>query len=261
MKKTLLLAGGLVSSISFAAQPVFQPIGSSFTTGGSPNQRALSTSTNNPAASYLMVNSLEDDSFRFGIIGPGGFGYELGQVDSLETKVDELETLLDKEDIGISDINTVKDKANDLIAQLGKDGNMKVMTAGQIPLMPFIYKHPKHGAFSFDISLAAVGKGSIIDDQVNPLVNPLTQTFQLQTTTSVYVKSAADLAFGFGYSRDVWSNQHGALIGGAKLNLHSMTLGKSLASISGADGDDFGDTFSDSLSDNQKTTTDRKSVV
>ena len=254
MKKTLLLAGGLVSTLGFAAQPVFQPIGSSFTTGGSPNQRALSTSTNNPAASFLMVNSEEDDHFRFGILGPGGFGYELGQVDSLEDKINDLTDELDKKDLSISDINVVKDKANSIVSQLGKDATFKMMMAGQIPLMPFIYKHSKYGAFTFDMSLSAEGKGSVLDDDVTPLVNPLTQTFQLQTTTSIYVKNAVDLNFGLGYSRDIWTNHMGMLVGGAKVNVHSITLGKSLVSLSGATDDKAGDVFTDALKDNQKTT-------
>ena len=140
MKKMLVVAGSLACSMSYAASPVFQPIGSSFTLGSSANPSSLSTSLTNPAAPYLMVDTEAGDRFRFGIIGPGGFGYEMGQVDSLQDQIDELDELLDEEVSSASQAQTLQNKANEVIATLGDDANGKLMTSGQVPLFPFIYK-------------------------------------------------------------------------------------------------------------------------
>jgi len=95
MKKLLFLSVSLISSISVAATPVNQPIGSSFTLGGSVNKRALFTSMNNPAAPFLMVNRADDDNFRFGIVGPIGIGVEFGDVSDLEDRLEDVEDLTD----------------------------------------------------------------------------------------------------------------------------------------------------------------------
>lgn len=250
MKKMLVIAGSLACGVSYAASPVFQPIGSSFTLGSSANPSALSTSLYNPAAPFLMVDTEEGDRFRFGIIGPGGFGYEMGQVDSLTDQIDELETLLDKEVTSASQAQDLQDKANEVIASLGDDANGKLMTSGQVPLFPLIYKHPKYGAFSLEMSVSAVGSGKFLDDDVDIITSG--SNFYISSDSSVYVKSGVDLNLGMGYSKDVWSNQYGMLITGAKVNLHSVTLGKGLQHLTSSD-DDSGDAFSDSYAEHQET--------
>ncbi|RDL44601.1 hypothetical protein DN730_09440 [Marinomonas piezotolerans] len=259
MKKMLVIAGSLACGVSYAASPVFQPIGSSFTLGSSANPSALSTSLYNPAAPFLMVDTDEGDRFRFGIIGPGGFGYELGQVDSLTDEIDRLEKKLDETAQTAEAAQALKDDANNIVTLLGKDANGKLSTAGQIPFFPVIYKHPKYGSFTFDASLSAVGNGKFIDDRID-IVGDDTDgdgtddTYILSTKSSIYTKYGTDLAFGFGYANDLWSNQHGMLIAGAKVNIHAVTLGKALLHLGAADEDGAEDYYADSLSDNGKTT-------
>lgn len=250
MKKMLVVAGSLACSVSYAASPVFQPIGSSFTLGSSANPASLSTSLTNPAAPFLMVDTEAGDRFRFGIIGPGGFGYEMGQVDSLQDQIDELDELLDEDVTSASQAQTLQDKANSIVASLGDDANGKLMTSGQVPVFPLIYKHPEYGAFSIDMSLSAVGQGKFLDDDIDIVVTG--SNYTLNTNSSVYVKSGVDLNLGLGYSKDVWSNQYGMLLTGAKVNLHSVTLSKGLMHLASSD-DDSGDAFSDSLADHQET--------
>ncbi|TPE50305.1 type IX secretion system membrane protein PorP/SprF [Maribrevibacterium harenarium] len=256
MKKLLLVAGSIACGASYAASPVFQPIGSSFTLGTSANVRALSTSLNNPAAPFLMVNTEEGDRFRFGIFGPGGFGYEFGQVDSLVDKIDQLNDKIDNELDNVNDpsgADALKDELNDIIASLGENANGKLMTSGQLPMMPLIFKHPTYGAFTLDASLSALGQGRFLDDDVDLVL--ANGEYKVDTNSAVYVKNGMDLSFGFGYSKDVWANSYGMLIAGAKVNVHAITLGKALFAFSGADKDDSDDVFSDALSDNQTTTT------
>ncbi len=258
MKKMLVVAGSLACSVSYAASPVFQPIGSSFTLGTSANPASLSTSLTNPAAPFLMVDTEAGDRFRFGIIGPGGFGYEMGQVDSLSDEIDRLEEKLDETAETAEAAQDLKDEANDIVALLGENANGKLSTAGQIPFFPLIYKHPKYGAFTMDASLSAVGSGKFIDDEINIVgedtdLDGVDDEYVLSTKSSVYAKYGADLAFGFGYSKDVWSNQHGMLIAGAKVTVHAVTLGKGVLHLGSADDDGADDYFSDSLSDNGET--------
>ncbi len=252
MKKMLVVAGSLACSVSYAASPVFQPIGSSFTLGTSANPASLSTSLTNPAAPFLMVDTEAGDRFRFGIIGPGGFGYEMGQVDSLVDNIDALEEKLDEEVSDPSAADELKNEANEIIALLGDDANGKLMSTGEIPLFPIIYKHPKYGAFTLDASLALLGQGKFLDDDVEIVL--VDGEYKLASDSAVYVKNAMDLNIGFGYSKDLWTNQYGMLIAGAKLNVHSITLGKALLSLSSSEEDDATDAFTDELSDNQTTT-------
>ncbi|WCN12378.1 conjugal transfer protein TraF [Marinomonas mediterranea] len=246
MKKGLLLATSLASSISFAASPIYQPTGSSFTLGTSVNKRALSTALYNPAAPFLMVNNKDGDRFRMGLFGPMAFGYELGQVDSLEESIDELDAKLDSDIDTVEEAEDVLDDVNKLISDLGTDATGKGMFSTQVPLFPMIYRSREYGAFMFDASLSGLVKGSFLDDEAT------LQGTTIQTQSSVYVKDGADLNFSFGYSRDIWANQYGMLVGGAKLNAHYLTLGKALLVLQ--EDDDIGDEFSDSLEDNQEST-------
>lgn len=250
MKKILVVAGSLACSVSYAASPVFQPIGSSFTLGTSANPSSLSTSLANPAAPFLMVDSEAGDRFRFGIIGPGGFGYELGQVDSLQDQIDELDELLDEDVSSASQAQALQSKANDIVVALGDDANGKLMASGQVPVFPFIYKDPEYGAFTVDMSVSAVGQGKFLDDDIDIVVAG--SSYTLNSNSSVYVKSGVDLNLGLGYSKDVWANEHGVLITGTKLNLHSVTLSKGMMHLASSD-DDSDDAFSDSLADHEET--------
>lgn len=256
MKKTLFIAGSLVSSVAFAGQPVFHPIGSSLTLGSVTNIRALSSSLANPASPYLMVNSAQSDSFRFGIIGPGGFGYEFGEVDSMMDQIDELQTTLDKDDLTAEDGLAAQAKFNDFLKEAGDNGYFKGSTAGLVPLFPIIYKTKDKGAFSVDFVLAGAFKGNVLDDDITLDIDTSgTETqVSLETQASIYGKTVGQATFGLGYSNEVWSNSHGSLVAGAKANITSMTLGKNLLTIGGLEEDDVGTAFTDEFSDNLTTT-------
>jgi len=250
MKKAFIVTGCLISSVAFAA-PVSQPFGSSFTLGSSANPASLMTSLGNPAASYFMVNSEEGDNFRTGIVGPISFGYEVGEVDSLEDNIDDLDALLDRQYNTEAEAQSALSEANGIIAQLGEDANLKLMLGAPVPVFPVIYKTDNGGAFLFDLSVSAVAKGRFIDDSVT--VNE--QTLELETDSSFYAKAGTDLTFGIGYSTDVYSSDAGTLVLGTKLSAHSVTLGKALVVLDSSN-EDTDDAFSDAFSDQQETSTD-----
>ncbi|MCO4785282.1 conjugal transfer protein TraF [Marinomonas atlantica] len=250
MKKTLIIAGSLACSAVFAA-PVSQPFGSSFTLGSSANPASLTTALGNPAASYFMVNSEEEDNFRTGIVGPIGFGYEVGQVDSLEDKIDELDKILDVQVTSVAQALSLQNQANQLIAQMGRDANLKVMMGTPIPVFPIIYKTDNGGTFMLDLSVSAVAKAHFLDDDID--INLV--ALKLETNSSLYAKSGVDLNLGLGYSDAVYSSDAGTLVLGGKLNAHSVTLGKALLHLESTN-DDTEDAFSDAFSEQQETSMD-----
>ena len=141
MEKNLLLIGAAVLSASvFAAQPVSQPMGASFTLGSSVHPSALSTAMSNPAAPFFMVDTEQGDHWRTGIVGPIGVGYEVGEVDSIEDNIDELDDLLDRQVTTVAQVRALQARANQIVAEMGQDANLKAMVSAPIPVFPVIYK-------------------------------------------------------------------------------------------------------------------------
>ncbi|MBJ7550837.1 conjugal transfer protein TraF [Marinomonas ostreistagni] len=252
MKQKLLLAGGLVLGFSATVQ-ASQSLGSSFTLGSSANPASLMTSLSNPAAPYFMVNSDEGDSFRTGILGPVSVGYEVGEVDSLEDKIDELDDLLDQEVTTVTQALEIQNQANDLIAQMGQDANLKVMLGMPVPIFPVIYKANNGNTFMLDVSVSSIAKGNFLDDDIDVVIDD-SGNYALETNSSLYAKAGVDLNIGLGYSSEVFNSDSGTLVLGTKLNFHSVTLGKALLHLESSD-EDTEDAFSDAFSDQQETTT------
>ncbi|UTW00478.1 conjugal transfer protein TraF [Marinomonas rhizomae] len=297
MKKLLLVSSSLLSTAVLSATPVYLPTGSSFTLGSSVNQRSLSTSLNNPAAPFLMVNGT-DDYFRFGIVGPIGIGIEMGDVSDLEDRVDEVQDLVDS--LSATDIESIKTevinsgisealldeiqsatskeqleaiarreqgnievkiegvirdkidsavlRANNILAGISDSAYVKAMVSAQVPFMPLIYKTRDKGAFTIDSSISAAVKGNLIEGTIKNVDN------EFESTASFYTQAATDFNIGFGYSRAMWKNSNGVLIGGAKANVHKITLGRSLVALTD-DSIDAGDAISDTISDDGVSST------
>ena len=220
MKKLILMSTTLLSSAVMAAMPVNHPVGSSFTLSSSPNQRALSTALGNPAAPFLMVNEQDDDSFRFGILGPLGIGVEMGDVSDLEDQVEELEDILD----GTYYVGA-EDDANEILDQIGDTAYVKTSVNMQVPFMPVIYKTKNSGAFMLDSSFSLIGKASLLAGEVTESGG------ELETDASFYAQAVSDLAVGLGYSQALWQNSHGMLVGGVKASFHQLSQGRALVEL------------------------------
>lgn len=224
MKKLILMSTTLLSSAVMAAMPVNHPVGSSFTLSSSPNQRALSTALGNPAAPFLMVNEQDNDSFRFGILGPLGIGIEMGDVSDLSDQVEDLEDILD-DPSGYSSISDAEDAANEILDQIGDTAYVKTSVSMQVPFMPVIYKTKNSGAFMLDSSFSLIGKASLLAGEVTE------NSGELETDASFYAQAVADLAVGLGYSQALWQNSHGMLVGGVKANFHQLSQGRALVEL------------------------------
>ncbi|NLV00388.1 hypothetical protein B6N13_20175 [Marinomonas sp. UCMA 3892] len=246
MKKIVLASGCLFSSTIFAAMPVNHPVGSSFTLSNAPNIRALSTVLGNPAAPFLMVNQEDNDSFRFGILGPLSVGVEMGDVSDLDDRAEELEDLIDNSNAGNAATN--KARADKILSEIGETAYVKTSASLQVPFMPLIYKTKKNGAFIFDVSISGVARANVISDEITNTGTELT------TDTSFQAKTATDLQIGLGYSQAMWKNDHGMLIGGVKASLHDISMGRALVSLSDKN-DNADDAISDAISDDAVSST------
>ncbi|QUX94777.1 hypothetical protein C0J08_04845 [Marinomonas sp. CT5] len=299
MKKLLFVSSSLLSTAALAVTPAYLPAGSSFTLGSSVNQRALSTSLNNPAAPFLMVNEQDDDNFRFGIVGPISIGVEMGDVSDLQDRVEKVQDLVDG--LNATDIEAIKtevlnsgsaagyqtriqnaktqaeleaianeakgaleteienvitkkvDKAvadaNNILRGVSQSAYVKAMLSAQVPFMPVIYKTKDKGAFTIDSSISAVIKGNLIEGEVKR-----TTDNKFDSTASFYTQAATDFNIGFGYSKAMWKNSNGVLIGGAKANVHKITLGRALVALTD-DKTDAGDAISNAIKDDGVSTT------
>ena len=246
MKKLLIVSAGFLSTAVMAAMPVNQPIGSSFTLSSAPNQRALSTSLNNPAAPFLMVNQGDDDNFRFGIIGPVGVGIELGDVSDLEDQIDDLSDIFDADYADNTEAEAGLAEANLILSEIGDTAYFKTSVNLQVPLMPVIYRTDNGGAFVLDASISAIAKGSLLAGTAS--VDYVES--EVDTDTSLYAQTAVDLNVGLGYSQAMWESSYGMLVGGVKANFHQISLGRALAEL---DDDDADDAISDAISDDAES--------
>ncbi|WP_409419120.1 conjugal transfer protein TraF [Marinomonas sp. RS-M-Aa-14] len=249
MKKMAIVSMSLLSTAVMSAMPVNHPVGSSFTLSSAPNIRALSTALGNPAAPFLMVNQDDNDSFRFGILGPLSIGVEMGDVSDLDDRAEELEDLIDATYANATEANNALNKANGILNEIGDTAYIKVSASMQVPFMPLIYKTKNNGAFMLDASLSGVARANVITDDIT-----VNGSDELVTDTSFQAKTATDLQIGLGYSQSMWQNDHGMLIGGAKASLHDISMGRALVSLSD-ESDNADDAISDAISDDAVSST------
>ena len=248
MKKLLIVSMSLLSTAVMAAMPVNQPTGSSFTLSSAPNQRALSTALGNPAAPFIMVNQQDDDNFRFGILGPLSVGVEMGDISDLGDRAEEIEDIIDANYTTLTEAQTALNKANGILSDIDDTAYIKTSVSMQVPFMPVIYKTKDDGAFMLDASISAVVKGRLLAGQITR------SGTELVASTSFYAQTATDLNVGLGYSQSMWENSHGMLVGGAKANIHQISMGRALVRLDDKNND-AGDAISDAISDDAISST------
>jgi len=255
MAKTAYLALlSFYSTLCLSGQPIYHTIGAGITLGSVTNVRSLSSSLSNPASPFLMFdeNEMRDNpsgQFRFGLIGPGGLGVEVGDLDSLSDEMDGLESVLEDTDLTYAEAVVAQTKYNAFLESAGEKGYVKITTAGYVPAFPIFYRHPKYGTLAFDLILEGEAKMLVLDDDLEIEVDGSDVT--LETDSSVYTQSVLAAVFGIGYSNQVWRNQRGRLILGSKFNLTRMKLSRSISTIENLDDDDGleeSETFSNNYS-------------
>ncbi|WP_421849289.1 conjugal transfer protein TraF [Marinomonas sp.] len=179
------------------------------------------------------------------------------QIDSA-TSQEQIEAIFKKEQANLqakvdnvigAKVQAAVDEANNILVGVSQTAYVKAMVSAQVPFMPVIYKTKDKGAFTIDSSISAVVKGNLIEGRVNK-----TTDNKFESTASFYTQAATDFNIGFGYSKDMWKNSHGVLIGGAKANVHKITMGRALVALTD-DKADAGDAISDAIKEDGVSTT------
>lgn len=241
VKKLYLALLGFYSASCWTGQPIYHPIGSAVTLGTVTNSRFISSNLSNPASPFLMFDENESrdnpaGQFRFGMVGPGGIGLEVGDLDSLSDEMDGLESVLNDTSLTYAEALAAQTKYNAFLQNAGEKGYVKVSTAGYVPAFPIFYKDPKFGTLAFDLMLEGEAKMRVLDDDIDITVSGANAS--LETDSSVYSKTALAAVFGIGYSNQVWRNRQGRLILGSKFNLTRMKLTRSISTIENLDDED-----------------------
>lgn len=197
------------------------------------------------------INSIKNDIINSGIS------------QSLQNEINNAKTQAQLEAIAKREQGTLEAKVNDVIKKkvdkavldannilsgVSQTAYVKAMVSAQVPFMPVIYKTKEKGAFTIDSSISAVIKGNLIEGKVTNVNN------NFESTASFYTQAATDFNIGFGYSKDMWKNSNGVLIGGAKANVHKITMGRALVALTD-DKADAGDAISDAIKEDGVSTT------
>ena len=241
-----------VCSTAAHANDPFQAAGTSITTGSISFQQNMSSISNNPAAaSYFMQNN---SGLVLNILPPIGAGYEVGQIDSLIDELDELIDILENDNLTAQDALDAKDRFEPFLKLASQDGLLKVAGHAGIPLFPIFYFNSKLGTFTVNAKINGSLRSTVIDDNID--IIGLNDSFIINTSAAVYVKSAGLTQLSAGYSRPMWKLDKGVLHAGATLNINRLSLSKNLISLAGLeDGENIGDAIEDDYEKNQQSST------
>ncbi len=239
-----------VGSTAAHANDPFQSIGASITTGNISLQQNMSSISNNPAAaSYFTQN---ESGLMVNILPPIGAGYEVGQIDSLIDELDELIDILENDNLTAQDALDAKDRFDPFLELASTDGLVKVAGHAGIPLFPILYVSSEFGTFTLNAKINGSLRSTVIDDNID--IIGFNDSFVINTSAAVYVKSAGLTQFSVGYSRPVWKFNEGVLHAGTTLNINRLSLSKNIISLAGLeDGENIGDAIKDDYENNEQS--------
>ena len=224
------------------------PMGQSMSFGGASHPRTVQNTFHNPASLSA--------SDRRGIwtgLGALGMGYELGDVDDLEDRIDDVIDGLDEENLTLTRAEELKEEIDEILIELGRDGTLQINAGFQPPLMPLGAGLPGIGGeFALGFSGMANVHASILDGPVE--VQRVDDEFELATTTSAYLKGGYGTTLSLGYSGTALFRDDGQLMLGARLNRYSMEMAKSVVALEDADdSDDLEDDLEDDFDENRNS--------
>ncbi len=238
---------GMISSAVMAGGVTGFTAGPGLTWGGISHPATVQTSLNNPGAAGQVAG----EGLWFGL-GAVAIGYEVGDVDDLLERTEDLEDVLDRDFASLEEVQVVRDEFDDFLLAAGRNGYVKGGGTLQLPFTPVGgYWGTLGGTVSFEASgLASLG-GRILDA-------PLEVTFDgnryaLETDTAAYLKQAVGYRLSLGYSREVFRNEDGALSVGSRVNYYKLDLSRAVTRLDEGDNqDDFGDRLEDGLEQNER---------
>lgn len=241
----------LFNTSSFANDP-FGHSGTAVTVGNITYNHDISSITYNPAASAASFRG--GSGFVFNILPPIGGGYEVGQIDSLIDELDELVDILENDDLSAQDALDAKNRFDPFLENAGRNGLIKLSGHAGIPIFPALYVSSDIGTFSFNARFSGSLRSTVLDDSIE--IVGFNNSFKINTSAAVYVKSAGLSQFSIGYSDEFWQEGEGKLYAGATANINRLSLSKNLISLAGLeDGEDIGDAIQDDYENNEQSTT------
>lgn len=241
----------LLSFASVARDP-FQVVGGALSKGKVSSKYDASSSFHNPAAaSYFMAG---ESGLRYNFIGPLGAGYEVGEIDSLVDELDELLDILEDDDLSAQAALDAKDRFDPFLADAAVNGLLKVGGSSSIPFFPMFYHSNSMGTFTAEMTISGLIRSTVLDDQID--IVALNDSFKINTSAALYIKSAVKANLALGYSRPIYKREDAMLYAGLKLNVSQYKLGKNVVSLAGLeDGEDIGDAIEDDYEANQNSAT------
>lgn len=226
---------------SYASAPIFttatiQPSGY-HANGNNINVPA----TGNPATTYLFLQP--DSNFRMGLLSNISTGIEIGDVDKfyqpLKDTLDEID-----DPNSTKTITELESELNEYLHLSGEHGEATHSLAASVPLFPLIFRlSDNRGFLTFNAMAGTLIKSNIIDDEVT--IDP--NNSDIETNTSVYIKSAAAAEISMGYSNLLYSNKYGRLDVGTRVGYQHYELSKQLNSLNAVLNDDEDYEFGDNI--------------
>lgn len=223
-------------------------VGPGLTWGGISHPRTVQSAIGNPAAASALMG----DSLWFGL-GAVSAGYELGEVDDLLERAEDLEDAVDRDYNTVEEVEAVRDEFDAFLREAGRNGYVKAGGNAQLPFTPIGgYWRALGGTVSVEVSGAVSVGGRILDAPLEVVVD--NDRFALETETAAYLKQATGYRLALGYGREVFRNAEGALTVGSRLNYYRLDLSRAVTRLDDGDnGDDFGDRLEDSLEQNERS--------
>ena len=189
-------------------------------------------------------------SFNAASVTSIGVSAEIGDVDFYDD-ISDLIDELDRNDLGIDEINQLKARFDSLLVTAGKDGYVDANANAQLPLS-FAWKREKD-----TISLSSSISGHAYTTILDAPIEAGKQNQTITTKASAYVKAAEFRELSLGYSRLVWQNRLGDLHAGARVNVQRIGLSKQVVAFEAADGnEEIEDILLDDYKDQKVTSTE-----
>jgi len=175
---------------------------------------------------------------------------EIGEadfVDDLEDLIDDL----DRDDIGLDEANTIITRFNSVLSSAETSGYVSSNIGGALPFSMY-YQTEKYGTFTLKNSFNAYARLSVLNSPLQ--YNPISQ--ELETSSSIYIKSAEHANISLGYSNLAYKNEHGQLYFGTHINVTQVNLSKQVLMLNSVDSDEgLDNAVMDTFEDNRVSST------
>ncbi len=220
----------------------------------------------NPGGVYNPAAAAEPNRDDHIGIGEGGFGMELGEVDSLIDDLDELNTFLDDPKGFLEDnpdvidstdpVGSVEDYFNGFLEQAGQDGYVKGSGYAAFPLTPARFRLPeREDALTLEYNLGMQARLGVSDAPVEITDNSSTDPadWDVTTDTAIHVQDAQTRELNLGYARPLFRHGGATLLSGVKVRLIQGELYHAIVPLEGTDEDTM-DLATDLIGDDPRTT-------